>query len=380
MNAEQVAVEQPAAGAVDHYEALGVPRTATGEEIQAAYRQLCRRHHPDRNGGSEESNRIFARNSAAYAVLSDAGRREQYDNVEGHVQVDADGLDLSGFGMFGRALFWGVNHLQGVKTAIPPAVLLEAEGSAASNEWWMHSSVQQLGPNVSFNGSVTRAKAKFFCIEMREEFQERGVWLHCRSNRQDRMKLVLFGQDGSVAMRSDAYSTKKHSIAELFFVPQDLQLHAAALYAGQKKELFGVEATLMDIQASIQHQPADSLATRRHLLTVCGDNFFRASHFELTFVPLSGQHAVEMQTLVRAGDRMAEAKTRLAPLGREFSELGSLEQRTAEQEQHLKELEKQLEFDVKAAEKRIEAFDDEHDRFFKFCRSHPFIPPPNESQ
>ncbi|KAI6221333.1 J domain-containing protein [Aphelenchoides fujianensis] len=367
MDAEQVAVEQPAGGAVNHYEVLGVARTATSEEIQAAYRQLSRRHHPDRNGGSEESNRQFARISAAYAVLSDARLREQYDNVEGQVQVDADGLDLSGFGVFGRALFWGVSHFQGVKTAIPSAILLEAEGIAASNEWWTHLKVHPLGLNASFSDSVPRAAAKFFCIEMREEFQERGVWIHCRSNRQDRMKLVLFGLDGN-----DAYNAKKHSIAELFFVPQDLHIHAAALYAGVKKELFGAEAALLDLQASIQHQPADSLATRRHLLAVCGDNFSWSSHFELTFIPLGGQHAVKMQALVQAGEAMAEAKTRLAPLGREFSELDAQKTKTVEEKKRHKELEKQLEADVKAAEKKIEAFDDAHDCFFVNCRLTPF--------
>ncbi|KAI6233100.1 J domain-containing protein [Aphelenchoides fujianensis] len=379
MNAEQVAVEQPARGAVDHYAVLGVQRTATGDEIQAAFRQLSRRHHPDRNGGSEESNRVFARISAAYAVLSDPRRREQYDNLEGQVQAIGDGLELSGSGVFGRALFWGVNHLQGVKTAIPPGVLHEAEEIAVSNEWWnAHPHVQPLGPNAPFSGSVRRATAKFFCIEMREEFQERGVWIHCRSDRKDRLKLVLFGQDGAVAARSDAHNTQQHSIAELFFVPQELQLHAAAHYPGVKNELFGVEGKLIDLQASIQHQPADSLATRRHLLAVCGDNFFRASRFELTFIPLGGQHAVEMQALVQAGDRMADAKTRLAPLGREFGELGTIQQRTAEQQQRRTELEAELTVRVGEAEQLVQEFDVEHARFFEFCRSNPFAPPPAE--
>lgn len=61
--------------AKDYYETLGVPKSATADEIKKAYRRLARKHHPDA-GGSEEK---FKEIGEAYEVLSDAEKRAQYD-------------------------------------------------------------------------------------------------------------------------------------------------------------------------------------------------------------------------------------------------------------------------------------------------------------
>jgi len=60
----------------DHYAALGVPRTATQDEIKRAFRSLASKHHPDKGGDTKKFQEI----QSAYAVLSDAQKRAEYDN------------------------------------------------------------------------------------------------------------------------------------------------------------------------------------------------------------------------------------------------------------------------------------------------------------
>ena len=62
-------------GATSLYGVLGVPPTATDEEIRAAYRRAAKRAHPDA-GGSQSA---FRRVNTAYRVLSDPARRRAYD-------------------------------------------------------------------------------------------------------------------------------------------------------------------------------------------------------------------------------------------------------------------------------------------------------------
>jgi len=63
----------------DYYEILGVSRTCTITEIKKSYRKLARQYHPDVNNGDPEAAEKFKEISEAYAVLSDDGKRDQYD-------------------------------------------------------------------------------------------------------------------------------------------------------------------------------------------------------------------------------------------------------------------------------------------------------------
>jgi curved DNA-binding protein len=63
----------------DYYEVLGVKKNATEEEIKKAYRKLAMKHHPDRNAGNKQAEERFKEINEAYAVLSDKGKRQQYD-------------------------------------------------------------------------------------------------------------------------------------------------------------------------------------------------------------------------------------------------------------------------------------------------------------
>jgi len=63
----------------DYYEVLGVPKTASEDEIKKSYRKLARQYHPDRNPGDKQAETRFKEVQDAYDILSDKKKREQYD-------------------------------------------------------------------------------------------------------------------------------------------------------------------------------------------------------------------------------------------------------------------------------------------------------------
>jgi curved DNA-binding protein len=65
----------------DYYAVLGVPKTASQAEIKKAFRKLAREHHPDAKPGDDVSERRFKEINEANEVLSDPGRRKQYDEL-----------------------------------------------------------------------------------------------------------------------------------------------------------------------------------------------------------------------------------------------------------------------------------------------------------
>lgn len=71
----------------DPYLILGVPRNADPKTIKSAYRRLAQAHHPDRNQDNEVAEERFKQISSAYAVLSDANRRKDYDEF-GSIAMD----------------------------------------------------------------------------------------------------------------------------------------------------------------------------------------------------------------------------------------------------------------------------------------------------
>src|ERR1700687_1758597 len=69
----------PAASKQDYYETLGVQRGAKEDEIRKSYRKLARKYHPDLNPGDKSAEERFKKVQEAYDVLSDAKKRQVYD-------------------------------------------------------------------------------------------------------------------------------------------------------------------------------------------------------------------------------------------------------------------------------------------------------------
>ncbi len=74
----------------DYYEVLGVPRTATEDDIKKAYRKLARKFHPDVNPGDTTAEEQFKDIGEAYAVLSDPDKRKRYDQLGENWKAGAD--------------------------------------------------------------------------------------------------------------------------------------------------------------------------------------------------------------------------------------------------------------------------------------------------
>jgi molecular chaperone DnaJ len=92
----------------DYYEVLGVARSASPEEIKKAYRKIAMQWHPDKNPEKKhEAEEKFKEAAEAYSVLSDPGKRSQYDRF-GHAGVSnaagGAGFDPAAFSEFSDIL------------------------------------------------------------------------------------------------------------------------------------------------------------------------------------------------------------------------------------------------------------------------------------
>jgi molecular chaperone DnaJ len=110
----------------DYYEILGVPKTASEDELKKAYRKLAMQYHPDRNKGDKSAEQKFKEISEAYDVLKDAQKRAAYDRF-GHSAFTqgagrggfsgAEGFDFgAGFADIFEDLFGGMGGRQRPQT------------------------------------------------------------------------------------------------------------------------------------------------------------------------------------------------------------------------------------------------------------------------
>ena len=84
--------------AEDHYQTLGVSRTASAEDIRKAYRELARKYHPDLHPDDDAAKEKFKQVQNAFDVLGDSSKREMYDRY---------GSSFEGVGQGGPRGGWG---------------------------------------------------------------------------------------------------------------------------------------------------------------------------------------------------------------------------------------------------------------------------------
>ena len=104
----------------DYYEVLGVSKTATDAEIKKAFRVLAKKYHPDMNPGDKEAEAKFKEAQEAYAVLSDAEKRKQYDQF-GHAAFEGGAGGAGGYGGAGSSSSYGGSSYGGAYGGGPGA-------------------------------------------------------------------------------------------------------------------------------------------------------------------------------------------------------------------------------------------------------------------
>jgi molecular chaperone DnaJ len=99
----------------DYYDVLGVAKAASPDEIKKAYRKLAVQFHPDKNPGNKEAEEKFKEISEAYEVLSEADKRQRYDQF-GHAAFGGGGGGGGGGpGGFGGG-FGGIDLEEALRT------------------------------------------------------------------------------------------------------------------------------------------------------------------------------------------------------------------------------------------------------------------------
>lgn len=178
----------------DYYKILGVERGSTREEIRKAYRALARKFHPDVNPGDPKAEEKFKEIQEAYAVLSDAERRKQYDQLGPDWQAGAGFTPPPG---------WENARWEFSSTGD----LGDIFGGTGGFSDFFHSifgglgreqSAGRSGAGFSFRGSDVEAVIELG-LEDAHRGVQRGIWLQRPNGPKDlKVNIAAGARDGSV--------------------------------------------------------------------------------------------------------------------------------------------------------------------------------------
>ena len=151
----------------NHYEVLGVPQTATTDQIKKKYRELARKYHPDVVKDKDFGQRLFSQINQAYRILNDTERRAQYDvTLLSATQKAAAQTNGTGAAN-GAAASSGAAHRNGAATGA-----MSANGTAAQSSM---SSAQKTQAAAGLLGNADNAimagkpvEARAFCLKVLE--------------------------------------------------------------------------------------------------------------------------------------------------------------------------------------------------------------------
>uniref|UniRef100_A0A7E4VZC7 J domain-containing protein n=1 Tax=Panagrellus redivivus TaxID=6233 RepID=A0A7E4VZC7_PANRE len=304
-----------AIGSTDFYEVLGVSKTATESEIKNAYRKLAMRYHPDRNPGDLEAQEKFKHISIAYSVLSDPNRRRKYDVTGPGKSLDEfEGLDISELGSVGR-IFGAMFSKLGVP--IPTAINPKTLGTARDLVEKEFADVPMLYPGQTISDSIKTQDAKFYVIEMREEFAKHGVVIRCRSTANSKFKLVMFDREGGVRVIQESQKKKGNTLAEIYFVP--FTKNNLTEFIPMKFYMEDRDTPLtFHYLDSLQVQGGHTLEPRKHLIAVFGDNFLQEAKVKITFVPIGPYTDEIVGTIQELEPKLKKRKEEMSEFQREY--------------------------------------------------------------
>jgi curved DNA-binding protein len=185
----------------DHYQTLGVAKTATPDEIKKAYRRLASQHHPDKGGDTA----TFQKIEEAYRILSDPNQRQQYDrpmpqgNPFGGFQQAPGGFNFNFNGQDLNDIFGQVfqqhqqrhqNQPQSYRTQVHISLKQSYTGGSLPLKLQTHTQVHAV--NIEIPKSVTDGgQVKYdnlipggsliveFRVQPHLKFERRGMDLYC---------------------------------------------------------------------------------------------------------------------------------------------------------------------------------------------------------